>query len=308
MWDDTSSTVAPPSTNYGADHYPVTVGGVYTDLDRPPLRVAPLRRALVRDGALWTEVEVRARTGSTNADVLAAARAGAPEGLVVVAEEQVAGRGRSGRVWASPPRAGLTFSVLLRPAGVPSERWGWLPLLTGVALARAIGTASGVAARLKWPNDLLLGAALRKGAGILAEVADPARDAPALVVGVGLNVTTTTDELPRADATSLMLEGATGTDRDPLLRAMLRELALDYDTWRLHAGDPVASGLRAAYLESCVTLGHGVRVELPARTGSGGTSLLGRAVDIDADGRLMVDADGTVHAVAAGDVVHVRPD
>jgi BirA family biotin operon repressor/biotin-[acetyl-CoA-carboxylase] ligase len=275
---------------------------MYTDLDRPPLQVAALRRALVREGSLWTDVAVRNRTASTNADVVSAARAGAAEGLVVVAEEQLAGRGRSGRVWSSPPRAGLTFSVLLRPVGVPPERWGWLPLLTGLALARAVGGATGIVARLKWPNDLLLGVSLRKGAGILAEVADPNPAAPAVAVGVGLNVTTKADELPRPDATSLRLEGATSVDRDPLLRAVLRELAVDYDTWRLHAGDPAASGLRAAYLESCATLGQSVQVELPA-----GGWLRGAAVDIDGDGRLVVETDDGRQAIAAGDVVHVRP-
>jgi BirA family biotin operon repressor/biotin-[acetyl-CoA-carboxylase] ligase len=274
---------------------------MYTDLERPPLHQAALRRALIREGSFWTAIEVRARTGSTNADVAAAARAGAAEGLVVVAEEQQAGRGRTGRVWTSPARAGLTFSVLFRPTGVPPERWGWLPLLTGVALARAVRTATGVPARLKWPNDLLLGPAEGKGAGILAEVAVP--DPPALVVGVGLNVTTRADELPRADATSLALEGATGTDRDPLLRAVLRELAVDYDTWRLHAGDPAASGLRAAYLDSCATVGLPVRVELPGREPRRGT-----AVDVDELGRLVIDTPTGRVPVAAGDIVHVRTD
>jgi BirA family biotin operon repressor/biotin-[acetyl-CoA-carboxylase] ligase len=271
---------------------------VYTDLERPPLREAPLRRALVRPGGLWTALDVRERTGSTNADVAAAARSGAAEGLVVVAELQDAGRGRLDRGWVSPPRAGLTFSVLLRPSGVPVQRRGWLPLLAGVALTRAMTRVAEVEAAVKWPNDLLVGPGLRKAAGVLAEVAGDA-----LVLGIGLNVTTHADELPRADATSLAIEGAACTDRDTLLRAVLRELAGDYQLWRDTGGDPEASGLRRVYRESCATLGRRVRVQLPGRP-----ELLGEAVDVDADGRLVVDPDGGGQPVpvAAGDVVHAR--
>src|SRR4051812_20559632 len=130
---------------------------MYSDLGRPPLVAGPIRRALLRTGELWTAVEIAQRTASTNADVAAAARAGAAEGLVIVAEEQTAGRGRLDRGWVSPPRAGLTFSFLLRPAGVPVQRWGWLPLLVGVGLTRAVRRLGEVEAMLKWPNDLLLG-------------------------------------------------------------------------------------------------------------------------------------------------------
>lgn len=129
------------------------------------------------------------QTGSTNADLLEAARAGAAEGLVLVAEEQTAGRGRLGRTWSAPAGAALTFSVLLRPAGVPPTRLGWLPLLTGVAVAAAVRAETGVPASLKWPNDVLVGE--RKLAGILAEA-----HSDAVVVGVGLNVTLSRAELP----------------------------------------------------------------------------------------------------------------
>jgi BirA family biotin operon repressor/biotin-[acetyl-CoA-carboxylase] ligase len=273
---------------------------VYSDLDRPPLQPEPLRRALIRPGGFWTSVEVRQRTGSTNADVAAAARDRVAEGLVIVAEEQDAGRGRFDRGWVSPPRAGLTFSALLRPALVPVQHWGWVPLLAGVALARAVGRIGEVEAVLKWPNDLLLGPERRKAAGLLAEVVAP----DAVVVGIGLNVTTRAAELPRADATSLAVEGAACTDRDTLLRAILRELASDYDVWRGAGGNPESSGLRKAYVESCHTLGMHVRVELP-----GQDALVGEAVDIDTDGRLVIDPDGGGQpvAVAAGDVIHARP-
>jgi BirA family biotin operon repressor/biotin-[acetyl-CoA-carboxylase] ligase len=221
---------------------------------------------------------------------------------VVVAEEQTAGRGRLDRAWTSPARAGLTFSVLLRPVGVPPARWAWLPLLAGVALTRAVRRVAQVEARLKWPNDLLLDGSAGSGgggkaAGVLAEVVGDA-----VVVGVGLNVTTTRAELPAPEATSLLLAGAATTDRDTLLRAVLRELAEDYGVWCAHAGAADGSGLRAAYVESCATLGRQVRVTRPGRE-----PLAGEAVDVDADGRLVVDTAGGPVPIAAGDVIHLRP-
>lgn len=106
----------------------------WSDLDRPPLSSTALRRGLVRDGGLWRQVDVVQRTGSTNSDLVARAAEGdLAEGVVLVAEEQSAARGRLDRQWTAPARSGLFFSVLLRPAEIPVARWGWLPLLTGVA-------------------------------------------------------------------------------------------------------------------------------------------------------------------------------
>jgi BirA family biotin operon repressor/biotin-[acetyl-CoA-carboxylase] ligase len=271
--------------------------GAYSDLGRPPLHQAALRRALVVPGGFWTELRVVGETGSTNADVMAAARDGAPQGLVVVAERQSAGRGRLGRQWQSPARAGLALSVLLRP-DLPPSRLGWLPLLAGVALAESVRRVARLDAYLKWPNDLLLQGD-RKTAGILAEAADGA-----VVIGIGLNVTLREDELPRPDATSLALGGAENTDRDPLLRALLRSIADWYVRFTEHGGDPEASGLREEYTLHCGTIGRRVAVELP-----GGGTLEGPAAGIDGDGRLQVaDRFGAVHAVAAGDVVHAHVD
>ncbi|MGZ4488005.1 MAG: biotin--[acetyl-CoA-carboxylase] ligase [Nocardioides sp.] len=248
---------------------------MYGDLDRPPLRASALSRALEPDGF---RVQVLATAGSTNALVAERARAGEPHGLVVVAEEQTAGRGRLDRSWQSPPRAGLTFSVLLRPALEP-HRLGWVPLWGGLAVARAVREQTGVEAVVKWPNDVQVDG--RKLAGLLAESV-----AGAVVLGIGLNVTTRREELPVETATSLQLEGATTTDRDTVLRAVLRALA-------------GALGDRdvASYREVCSTLGRQVRVELP-----GGESVTGLAEAVDDDGRLVVD--GTPYA--AGDVVHLR--
>lgn len=268
---------------------------------RPPLGEAALTQQIVRPGGLWREVSVAEETGSTNADLVARAAGGAPEGLVLVAEEQTAGRGRMGRSWLSPPRAALTFSVLVRPPGVPPARRGWLPLLAGVATATAVQQVSGLGAQLKWPNDVLLGP--RKLAGILAELSGDA-----VVIGVGVNVSTAGDELPPAaagslPATSLRLEGSASLDRARLLGRILGEIERWYLAWRDTSppGDPEASGLRAAYLSLCATVGREVRVELPA-----GTARHGTAIGIDADGRLVVSTPEGRLAVGAGDVLHVR--
>jgi len=270
----------------------------YSDLSRPPLNQAALRQAVVREGALWTELRVVSHTTSTNAHLAAAARHGAVEGTVMVAEHQTAGRGRLERTWESPPRAGLTFSMLLRPAPVPSLRYGWLPLLAGVALVDVVRRLGEIDAGLKWPNDLLVDG--RKCAGILAEAVPNGPD-PAVVVGIGLNVSTTAAELPVEGATSLALAGSACVDRDPLLRSVLREFAEDFTDWRAAAGDPEKSGLRADYLSRCDTLGRQVRVRLPD-----GGDLVGEAVDVDGEGRLVIDSGGTRTPVAAGDIVHLR--
>jgi BirA family transcriptional regulator, biotin operon repressor / biotin---[acetyl-CoA-carboxylase] ligase len=262
-----------------------------TEVERPPLDAEGLRRRLVTPGGLWRDVRVVPETGSTNADLLAEARKGAPEGLVLVAEVQTAGRGRLGRVWTSPPRAALVFSVLLRPAEVPPARRGWLPLLTGVAVASTVRAQTAVPASLKWPNDVLV--AERKLAGILAEA-----HGDMIVVGTGLNVTLAPAELPVPTATSLLIEDAASTDRDALLVAILTELEHRYQAWRAGPDEP---GLRADYLRRSATVGRGVRVELP-----GGALLTGTAEDVDDVGRLVVRTPETLVRVGAGDVVHVR--
>ncbi|MGH3070502.1 MAG: biotin--[acetyl-CoA-carboxylase] ligase [Streptosporangiaceae bacterium] len=265
-------------------------------LQRPPLDTAALSARLVRPGGLWRDIRVVSETGSTNADLLAQARAGAAEGLVLAAETQTAGRGRLGRSWSSPPRAALAFSVLLRPVAVAPGARAWLPLLTGIAVAAALRAEAGVTATLKWPNDVLVDG--RKIAGILAEA-----HGDAIVAGVGLNVTLTRAELPVPTATSLLLEDASCLDRERLLAAMLTELASRYTAW---AAGPDPAALRTEYLRWCVTVGREVRVELPGRK-----QLTGTATDVDETGRLAVRTGpgttlGSTTLVGAGDVVHVR--
>lgn len=274
----------------------------WSDLERPPLNANALRRGLLHEGGLWRELEVVRATGSTNSDLVALAAAGkAGEGSVLVAEEQTAGRGRLDRQWTAPARSGLFFSVLLRPVEVPVARWGWLPLLTGVAVATGLARAAGVDTALKWPNDLLvsIGGEERKAGGILAERAGD----DAVVIGVGINVTLRADELPVPAAGSLALAGAVSTDRDPLLRAVLRALEEWYGRWREAGGDPAVSGLQETYAAGCATLGQTVRAELP-----GDRSITGEAVAVDGDGRLVIaTAAGVQEPVGAGDIVHVRP-
>ncbi|HLN69293.1 MAG TPA: biotin--[acetyl-CoA-carboxylase] ligase [Streptosporangiaceae bacterium] len=290
---------------------------------RTPLDAAAVRAAAVRPGGLWRTVEVTAVTGSTNADLLARAAAGEPEGAVLAAEHQSEGRGRLGRTWTSPPRAALTFSVLLRPSSVPRARLGWLPLLAGVAVAAAVRAVAAVDAQLKWPNDVLAGPAANalaggsgptaaggqgsavvppgKLAGILAEAAGDA-----VVVGIGVNVSTGPAELPPPGpgglaATSLAIEGA-AADRAVLLAEILAGLERRYRAWSAVFGDTERSGLRAEYTGLCGTLGRRVRVELP-----GGRVLDGVAAALDTDGRLLVSVPPAADLpVAAGDIVHLR--
>ncbi len=267
------------------------MGSPYADLGRPPLSQDALRRALAR--TIWQDVRVVATSASTNSDVAEAAREGAPEGLVVAAEAQTAGRGRLGRTWTAPARAGLTFSMLLRPA-TPAETWNLLPLLAGLSLVEAVRGVAHLGAVLKWPNDLLDPAG-RKLAGILTESVHGS-----VVLGIGLNVTTRAEELPSDAASSLELSGATVTDRAPILAEVLRAFERRYLAWQDSGGAPAS--VVPAYRDVCATVGGDVRVELP-----GDRRLEGLATAIDDSGRLVVRTeDGESHLVGAGDVVHVR--
>jgi BirA family biotin operon repressor/biotin-[acetyl-CoA-carboxylase] ligase len=262
---------------------------------------AALRGRLVAPAGPYSALDVVASTTSTNADLIAAANAGAADRTVLVADEQTAGRGRRGRGWVSPPGSGLYVSVLFRPAGVPAERLSWLTLLAGIALARLAGSV-GAEAVLKWPNDLLLGPGRGKGAGVLAEVAGDA-----VVLGTGLNVAPLPEDVLPAPGgllpTSLADAGATVLDRTELAARLLLELAGAERAWRDAGGDPHASGLHQEYVTRCATIGSRVRVELTGRP-----PLVGTGAHLGADGTLVVRTDdGAHHPVSAGDVVHVRP-
>ena len=237
--------------------------------------------------------EYHASVESTNDIAKTRAKEGAPEGLVVVAEEQVKGRGRRGRSWASPFGLGVWVSVLLRPRIPPSEA-PKAALITALAVADAVTETTGVKAAIKWPNDVLVGG--KKTAGILVEMEAEIEEVRSLVVGVGINANLPLDAIPqeaRDIATSLMEATGRQVDRRQLLAAFLSRLEERYQSW---LGDGFARLLpelraRTAYL------GQPVRILQASREWQG------VAVDLAEDGALLVqDASGTVTPVYAAEV------
>jgi BirA family biotin operon repressor/biotin-[acetyl-CoA-carboxylase] ligase len=250
--------------------------------------------------AVAPHLELVSECESTNAQLVARASRGGLEDFTVLATtNQTAGKGRMGRAWVAPPGRMIAISVLLKPGSAPLERLGWLPLLGGLAMTRAVASlvdAPGVT--LKWPNDVQVGGL--KISGILAELVPPG---DAVVLGAGLNLSMTAEELPTATSTSLTLAGVSAHDIvDRALSAYLGELRGLYEEFVAARLDPEA-GLRAAVTRACSTIGRSVRVELPS-----GDDLFGTAADIDEFGRLVVNdqVDARPHAVAAGDVTHLR--
>ncbi len=261
--------------------------------------LSELRRKLVRPGGLWRQVEHVPETGSTNADLAAAARAGAGPGTVLLTDYQSAGRGRLGRTWAAPPGSSIAMSVLLRPDGVDPARWSWLPLLTGLAVADGLSRAAELDVRLKWPNDVLIGD--RKVCGILAERVE-ASAGPACVVGMGINTHLGPEELPVPTATSIAIEcsaaGRPTPSRTSTVATVLAAYELLLRRWEAAPDD---SWLVRAYRRRSATLGRPVRIEL----GPDG-AVEGTATDIDAAGRLVVETSDATRIFGAGDVSHVR--
>jgi BirA family biotin operon repressor/biotin-[acetyl-CoA-carboxylase] ligase len=245
------------------------------------------------------------QAGSTN-DVLAElVRAGdEPAFSTVLTLNQTGGRGRLGRSWTAPPQKTLAASVLVRPAQqLPgSFPYGWIPLLAGAAMSSAIDALVGDGRTgLKWPNDVQVDD--RKICGVLAELV-PSGDA--VIVGTGVNLTLTENELPVPTAISLSLAGV-ADDAETLVDLVLGRYLAEFDellrTLTRAGGDAIASGAHRVVSEWCRTLGREVRVSLP-----GGTDLFGTATGIDATGRLIVREQGShaETAVAAGDVTHLR--
>ncbi|MET1051524.1 MAG: biotin--[acetyl-CoA-carboxylase] ligase [Mycetocola sp.] len=257
-----------------------------------------------RAAALSPRLDVLDETASTN-DVLvagAADEAGWPDLSVVVTTNQTAGKGRLGRSWETPAGSALAVSVLVRAdAALRIDALGWLPLAGGLAMTRAVRAAlpGRDDVSLKWPNDVLVGG--QKICGVLSELVVGAT--PSVVVGAGVNITMTADQLPVRTATSLALAGAADPDPDALLETYLREFFALLGAFRSAGGDAQASGLQAAVTEACGTVGSRVSVELP-----GGNILAGIARGIDASGRIVVQADGSpdLTPVSAGDVTHLR--
>ncbi len=304
--------------------------GAVTSHDPTPHESAPLHAPLLKAALTYPQgqfarVDVVASAGSTNTDLAASAADDSlhyPDLSVLIADAQPAGKGRLGRSWDVPAGSAMISSVFLRPAeqaltaegstaDFANTGYGWLSVLAGVALCDSLRTLTGLPAELKWPNDVVVKG--RKLAGILAQVVPAAVAGPraqlglGVVVGVGVNVSLSEEQLPTERATSLLVEGAEILDRNVLLPAYLNKFAELYKEFVAVGGD-AARALRVGpsvleLMEAFMgTLGQQVRVELP-----GGKMLLGTATALQSDGSLVVrDEGGTVHAVSSGDVIHLR--
>lgn len=228
---------------------------------------------------------------STNPEAKELAGKGAPEGTLVVAEEQTGGRGRLGRGWFSPYAMGIWCSLILRPEVHPTEAPP-VTMLAAVALARAIKDSTGVAAGIKWPNDLLLKG--KKICGILTEMSAEMDRVNYLVVGMGINVNTL--EFPeelKEIATSLRAEAGTFFSRRLLLQKMLLEFENLYKLWLAEGFKPVLE----EWKERCVTL------NCPVRMTSARETLEGWAEDVDDTGALLLRLpDGSLKQILAGEV------
>lgn len=288
----------------------------FPDVDRPALDLDGLSDAVCAPLGPYRRLELVESTGSTNADLAAKAGAdkvGWSDLSVLTAEEQTAGKGRLDREWTAPARSSVIVSILLRPhnrAGMPlpTQSYGWCSLVAALALTEALGDHAKLEATVKWPNDVLVNG--KKISGILAQmVTYPDGTPPAVVVGTGLNVTLAAEELPVPTATSVALEKGATTDRTVLLMSYLRIFAQRYRQFcdvngKADAEWPDGTSLLSRLRTAMTTLGQQVRAQLP-----GGAEIVGEAVGLDSYGALRVrSADGTEHVVAAGDVVHLRPD
>jgi BirA family biotin operon repressor/biotin-[acetyl-CoA-carboxylase] ligase len=255
------------------------------------LRETILSRLTAR--IIGRDLEVVPEIGSTNDAVMAAGQQGTAEGFAVLADHQIRGRGRLGRPWLSREGAGICTSVLLRPRVAPQQTM-LLTLMAGLAVAEAIRVVSGVRPDLKWPNDILL--QNRKVAGILTEMASMGPRVSHVSVGIGINVHHRREDFPdevRMTATSLHLATGRSVDRGELVATLYDAL----DRW--YAAFCTGDGARIlqAAREQTATLGRDVTVE------SGTDRWQGVALDLDADGALLVRAEnGAVHRVLADDV------
>jgi BirA family transcriptional regulator, biotin operon repressor / biotin---[acetyl-CoA-carboxylase] ligase len=246
-----------------------------------PRAALDLRALRAAAGPQW-EVRLHAEAGSTNQ----LAAADPVRHRVVVADHQQAGRGRLDRAWVTPPGAALTLSAVFDPV-VDPEWWPVIPLVAGYAVARALGDF----ATLKWPNDVMIDD--RKVSGILVERVNTRP--PMVVIGIGINVDQTADELPVPTATSLALAGHP-VDRTALFGDVLRQLRFWLGSFA-HSPNTFLNQYRGR----SATLDRDVRVELP-----GDRTVEGRVTDIDAHGRLLLDSPAGLLTLSAGDVVHVR--
>ncbi|HEV8572131.1 MAG TPA: biotin--[acetyl-CoA-carboxylase] ligase [Actinomycetota bacterium] len=234
-------------------------------------------------------------TGSTNLEARALAEAGAPEWTLVGAGHQTAGRGRMGRRWMSAPGRSLLFSVVLHPM-LPPDDAAVVSLLAASEMAAACRNVAGVEVVSEWPNDLIAGR--RKVGGILTETALKGKGVEFLVLGVGVNVSMGLEDFPeqvRGTATSLAMEGGS-TEPIDLLAAFLSGFRGTYRP----AQDGFARSVVGRYRPVCATLGRRVRA-----TVLDGTTVVGKAVDLDDRGGLVLDVDGGKKTVGFGEIAHL---
>jgi BirA family biotin operon repressor/biotin-[acetyl-CoA-carboxylase] ligase len=259
-----------------------TVLGVSNEVLRTPLDEAEINSRVT---PYW-RVSVVELTGSTQNDLLQLVESkNALDGQVIATEFQSNGRGRLDRTFQAPAQSALLFSFYIKPRKERSD-WGFIPLIAGLSLVRAITTIDTVMnVSLKWPNDLIINE--KKCAGIIAQTTSEG-----IVIGIGLNVSMTPNELPVSTATSLAIEGSTITDRNLLLSHLLNTFAELFEAWE------EGSELLDEYASASSTIGKKVRIELP-----GGENLEATVARISHTGELVLD-DG--RHVSAGDVIHLR--
>ena len=259
-----------------------TVLGVSNEVLRTPLDEAEINSKIT---PYW-RVSVVELTGSTQNDLLQLVESKiALDGQVIVTEFQSSGRGRLDRTFEAPAKSALLFSFYIKPRKKRSE-WGFIPLIAGLSLVRSINTLdSGMNVSLKWPNDLIINE--KKCAGIIAQTTTEG-----IVLGIGLNVSMTTNELPVPKATSLSIEGSTINDRNLLLSEILNTFAELFESWE------EGTELLNEYASVSSTIGKKVRIELP-----GGENLEGSVARISYMGELVLDNG---KHVSAGDVIHLR--
>ncbi|MDR2279852.1 MAG: biotin--[acetyl-CoA-carboxylase] ligase [Gordonia sp. (in: high G+C Gram-positive bacteria)] len=265
--------------------------------------VNALREQLV--GTRWTSIEVVPETGSTNADLIArASDLGADlDGTVRIAGFQSQGRGRHARVWKTP-HGQLAVSAAIAVSAGDTDRIGWLSLLTGLAVRDALSEVTGVDVELKWPNDVLSpsvdGAVGGKLSGILCEFRPNSDGGGVAVIGTGINIDVDREVAAGANASSvrgISARSMTEIETTEVAAAYLRALSARASAWPSHVDDLIDD-----YRAASATLGKRVRLILP-----GDVEVIGEAVDIDEEGRVIVQTESERIVASAGDVTHLRP-
>ena len=271
----------------------------YSFIKSPDL-VIPAEIALgLNTSIMGRRILYREEVTSTQDEAGEVARRGAEEGVVVISERQTKGRGRKGRLWASPPREGVYFSTILRPNLRPSQIIQ-IPLIAGVAVCKSIRSVTPLEPRIKWPNDITIGG--KKVGGILAEMSCDIDRVDHIVLGIGVNVNTECSLLPeptRGIATSLAEKCGEYVSRVKLVRSLLAEFDALYRTFLLSG----FATLRGEWKALDSTVGSWVKVT------DGNEEMKGKALDIDGEGFLLVRKEnGDVKRIISGDVSLIGRD